>query len=226
MNKDEARALFIDYMYGGLDIDTQDKLEEALNQHSDLREELDGLMQTREMLALLPEQTPGEQFVLMDPSETKSTLSIWLANLWSSIKPQTGLGRFSMAMASFLFLFIVMGAATNMNLLMENGNFSLNFGEQTPAQVGYSAAQVEMIINQVQAENAELVADIVEAAQEQQELQFQQTLANFASYLDDQRNNDLQLIDYSLSSLEETTYNRFVQTDQVLGEIIQTVSSN
>ena len=44
--------------------------------------------------------------------------------------------------------------------------------------------------------------------------------------MDDQRTSDLELIDYSLANFEETTYNRFVQTDAVLSEIIQTVSTN
>ena len=226
MTKDEARALFIDYMYGGLDIDTQNQLETFLGQNPDLQEELDGMMQTRDMLQHLPVQTPKEQFVLMDPEEAKGAFATWLGNVVEALKPRSGVGRFGVAIASFVFLFVLMGAATKMNLAMKDGNFALTFGEQTPAPVGYTAAQVELIINQVQAENAELVSQIVQAAQEQQELQFQETLANFASYLDDQRSSDLELIDYSLTSLEETTYNRFVQTDQVLGEIIQTVSSN
>jgi hypothetical protein len=109
---------------------------------------------------------------------------------------------------------------------MQDGEISLRFGEQPPAQIGYTAAQVELLINQVQAENAELMAEFVQAAQEQQEAQFQQTLASFASYLEEQRTSDLELIDFSLANLQETTYNRFVQTDQVLGEIIETVSLN
>lgn len=226
MTKEEARALFIDYMYGGLDTETQHQLEQVLTLHPELQEELDGLMQTRELLQHLPVQTPKEQFVLMDPDTTKNSVASWLGNVLEALKPRSGVGRFGIALASFVFLFVIMGAATNMNISFKQGSFELSFGEQPPAQVGYSAAQVEMIINQVQAENAELVAEIVQAAQEQQELQFQETLANFAQYLDEQRASDLELIDYSLTSLQENTYNRFIETDQVLGQIIQTVSSN
>ena len=226
MTKDKARELFIDYMYGGLDIDTQQQLEAFVQQHPDLKDELDGMMETRQVLQQMPVESPTEQFVMMDPAVAKSSFRIYLENLWATLTPNTGFGRFGVAMASFVFLFIITGSVTNMNFSMQDGEISLRFGEQPPAQVGYSAAQVEMIINQVQAENAELVAGIVQAAQEQQKSQFEQTLAGFASYLDEQRNSDLELIDYSLSNLEETTYNRFVQTDQVLGEIIQTVSLN
>ena len=226
MTKDEARELFIDYMYGGLDIDTQQKLESFVGQHPDLKEELDGLMETRQVLQQMPVENPKEQIVIMEPSSAYSSFRNWLENVLSYLTPRSGFGRFGVAIASFVFLFIITGSLTDLNIKMEGSEFSISFGEQTPAQVGYTAAQVEMLINQVQNENAALVSQIVEAAQDQQETQFQQTLASFAEYLDEQRTSDLQLIDYSLTSLEETTYNRFVQTDQVLGEIIETVSLN
>ncbi len=226
MTKDKARELFIDYMYGGLDIDTQNQLEAFVQQHPDLKEELDGMMETRQMLQQMPVESPTEQFVMMDPASAKSSFRNMLENLWSALKPTSGFGRFGVAVASFVFLFIITGSLTNLNFSMQDGEISLRFGEQPPAQIGYTAAQVELLINQVQAENAELMADFVQAAQEQQEAQFQQTLASFASYLEEQRNSDLELIDYSLANLQETTYNRFVQTDQVLGEIIETVSLN
>ena len=226
MTKEEARELFIDYMYGGLDIDTQQQLEAFVQQHPDLKDELDGLMETRQVLQQMPVESPTEQFVMMDPAVAKSSFRSSFEKLWTALSPKSGFGRAGFAVASFVFLFIITGSLTNLNFSMQDGEIFLRFGEQPPAQVGYSAAQVEMIINQVQAENAELVAEIVQAAQEQQESQFQQTLASFASYLDEQRTSDLELIDYSLANLQETTYNRFVQTDQVLGEIIETVSYN
>lgn len=162
----------------------------------------------------------------MEPSSAYSSFRNWVENVLSFLTPRSGFGRFGVAIASFVFLFIITGSLTDMNLQMQGGEFSISFGEQTPEQIGYTSAQVEMLINQVQNENAALVAQIVEAAQEQQEEQFELTLASFAEYLDEQRTSDLQLIDYSLTSLEETTYNRFIQTDQVLGEIIETVSLN
>lgn len=226
MTKDEARELFIDYMYGGLDIDTQQQLEAFVQQHPDLKDELDGMMETRQVLQQMPVESPTEQFVMMEPEAVKSSFRVAIENFWAALSPKSGFGRAGFAIASFVFLFIITGSLTNLNFSMQDGEIFLRFGEQPPAQVGYSAAQVEMIINQVQAENAELVAEIVQAAQEQQESQFQQTLASFASYLDEQRTSDLELIDYSLANLQETTYNRFVQTDQVLGEIIETVSYN
>ena len=226
MTKEQARDLFIDYMYGELDLDMQKKLEAMLDQHPDLKAELDGLMETREVLVHLPVQEPKEQFVLLEPEQPEPESKRWINTLLDFLKPQSGVGRFGIAMASFAFLFLALGSISNMNMSVKDGNFELSFGEQVNTPTGYSAAQVEMLISQVRQENAELVSQMVLAAQEQQELQFEQTLASFAEYLDDQRATDLELIDYSFANFQETTYDRFVQTDAVLSEIIQTVSTN
>ena len=113
-----------------------------------------------------------------------------------------------------------------MKVSVTDGAFSLTFGEQPAEQTGFTAEQVQLIVSQVQQENADMINEYIESAQAQQQLQFEQTLSTFADYFNDQRASDWELFNYGLSSLEETTYNRFEQTDQVLGEIIQTVSTN
>ena len=229
MTKDEARELLIDYMYGELDIDTQQKLELVIQHYPDLKKEFDGLMETREVLQQMPVEQPEGRIMIMEPRSTYSSFKYWLENMLSVLTPKATFSRYSLALASFVFLFALTGRLTNLNIDYQNNGFSLSFGEQLPQEIGYTADQVELLINQVQADNAQLVAEIVQAAQEQQkeqEFQFQQTLASFAEYLDEQRTSDLKLIDYSLTNLEETTYNRFYQTDQMLGEIIETVSYN
>lgn len=227
MTKEEARILFMDLMYGELETKQANELELFINEHEDLKHEFEELSGMRALLKHLPVQSPEEQLVIMEPEKTANDSSKnWWTSLVEALVPQSTFAKSGFVIASFVFLFILMGSVTNMNVSTEKGGLNITFGEQPPSQVGYSAAQVEMIINQVQRENAQLVNEIVVAAQEQQEIQFQQTFASFADYLNEQRSTDLQLINFGLTSLEETTYNRFRQTDQVLGEIIQTVSTN
>ncbi|MFV1883967.1 MAG: anti-sigma factor family protein [Balneola sp.] len=227
MTREEAHILLMDYIYGELDNHQARELELYLETDPELKLEFEELSQTRSMLQHLPVQSPAEQLVIMEPEKEASTASEnWWQKLTSLLMPQSSFGKTGFAMATFVFLFFVMGAFTDMNVSFGDGGFKMTFGDQPPVQTGYTAAQVEMIINQVQQENAQMINQYVLAAQEQQELQFQQTLSTFAEYLDSQRESDLELFNYSLTSLEENTYNRFRQTDQVLGEIIQTVSTN
>ncbi|MBR9919157.1 hypothetical protein GYB29_16155, partial [bacterium] len=85
-------------------------------------------------------------------------------------------------------------------------------------------AQVEQIVQQIQRDNVALVQQVVADAQEQQNIQLEETFASFSSYLESQRTNDLRLISSGLEDLKENTFTRFQQNEQVLGEIIQTVS--
>ena len=227
MTREEAQILLMDYMYGELNEEQSRELKLFLETDPELKQEFEELSQTRSMLQHLPVQSPAEQLVIMEPETTSSSPSeSWWSKLSSLLIPQSGFAKAGFAMTTFVFLFFMMGSLTNMNITTGDDGFRMTFGEQPPVQTGYTAAQVEMIINQVQQENAEMINEYVLAAQEQQEAQFEQTLATFAQYLDNRRESDLELFNYSLTSLEETTYDRFRQTDQVLGEIIQTVSTN
>lgn len=227
MTKDDARNLFMDYLYGELEADKIRELELFINQHEDLKQEFEEVTETRSLLQHLPVQRPAEQLVMMEPeSKSASPKESWWASLTSLLLPSSSFGRVGFGVATFVFLFVVMGALTKMSISTNNYGFQLTFGEQPPVQTGYTAAQVELIINQVQRENAQMISEYVLATQEQQDLQFQQTLATFAQFLEDRRESDIEQFSYSLTSLEENTYNRFRQTDQVLGEIIQTVSTN
>lgn len=227
MTKDEARILFMDLMYGELEASQQKELELFIDEHEDLKAEYNELIQTRVLLQHLPVQSPEEQLVIMAPETSSETVSEnGFGFFLKALIPTSMFARTSFGLATFIFLFVMMGALTNMNISSGSSGFSISFGEQPPVQVGYSAAQVELIINQVQRENTQLVNEIVAAAKEQQDAQFQQTLTSFADYINEQRTTDLEIMNFGLTSLEETTYNRFRQTDQVLGEIIQTVSTN
>ena len=224
MTKEEARILFMDLMYGELSKDKASELQFFIEQHADLKQEFEELSGAKSILQHLPVQSPSEQLVIMESNREPS--KHWFSALFDSLIPVSTFAKTGFALASFVLLVFVLGSFTKMAVRTGENGFSITFGEQALVQTGYTAAQVELIINQVQQENAILVNEIVWAAQEQQELQFQQAFASFADYLNEQRNTDLQLINYGLINLEETTYNRFRQTDQVLGEIIQTVSTN
>ncbi len=228
MTKEEARILLMDHLYGELDDATSKELLQFIDSDEELKREFEELTEAKSVLHHLPVQSPAEQLVIMEP-ESKSKESFW-AKLSNALLPQNSFARTGFAMATLLLLFVVTGAATNMSISSGDGGFSITFGEQQPADNGYSTDEVRMIvdraINQVQQENAAMVREFIIVSQEQQELQFEETLATFADYLNVQRETDLELLTLGISNLQESTFNRFRQTDQVLGEIIQTVSTN
>lgn len=224
MNKETARSLFMDYLYDELEQDQRKELEQFLANHPELQKELDELGDVRSMLQHLPVQDPAEQLVMVEPD--KSGFQDWWNELIGGLFPRSGFARAGFAMASLLIVFVVMGAFTNMNISINDNGFELAFGEkQEIIQQGFTPQQVEHLLQQVKEDNAIMISEAIQTAQQQQENRLEKTLVNFADYIEQQRQSDLQMISSGLYNMEETYYDRFRQTDQVLGELIQTVST-
>lgn len=224
MNKETARSLFMDYLYDELEQDQRNELEQFLAEHPELQKELDELGNVRSMLQHLPVQDSAEQLVMVEPDT--AGFQSWWNKLVENWIPKNGFVRAGFAMASLLILFVVMGAVTNMNVSINDNGFNLAFGEQQePAQPGFTPEQVDYLLQQVKEENALMITEAVQALQESQDDKLEQTLFNFADYMEEQRRNDLRMISSGFNNMEEVYYDRFRQTDQVLGELIQTVST-
>ena len=222
MDKETARSLFMDYMYGELEADRRKELEQYLQKHPELREELDQLMEVRSMLGHLSAEEPAEQLVMMEPESDSSPA--WWTTFFAPLLGWNSLARTAFATAFLFLLFFTAGALTDMNFSAGSNGISLTFGEQPSVQQGISPQEVQLMLNEVKQDNAELMAELLQASQQQQEEQFQRTLASFADYINEQRYSYLQMLSSGLSSIEQSYYDRFQQTDQVLGDIIQTVS--
>lgn len=222
MNKEEARLLLMDYMYDELDGAKKSELLEFIEQHDDLKQEFAELTQTQSFLHHLPVQSPAEQLVIMKPSKS-SNQGFW-ESILNALTPRNAFAQAGFGVAVLAFVFIVTGAITGVNLSYSDSGVQLGFGEIPQTQQSFSAAQVEQIVQQIQRDNVALVQQVVADAQEQQNIQLEETFTSFASYLEGQRTNDLLLISSGLEDLKENTFTRFRQNEQVLGEIIQTVS--
>jgi anti-sigma factor RsiW len=220
MTKEQAEHYMMDYLYGELEGKELAEFEEMIRTNDDLRKELEELQETRSMLRHLPADDPSEK-LLFAGIETEQQPATEKPVRFLSVFMRRSLG-----IAASILLLVIAGAATDMNFSAGSEGVKLSFGEQEPPAPAYTAAQIEMLISQVQQENRLLMEEYVLAAQEQQEQQFQQTLATFADYMQTQRQSDLETMNYSLTNLEDQTYELFEQTDMVLGQLIQTVSAN
>ncbi len=225
MNKETARLLFMDYLYDELEDEKKKELEEILAKNPELKKELDELSEVRSMISHLPVQDAAEQLVMVEPK--KSGFKNWWQNLIEALLPLNSFTKAGFALASLVIVFVILGALTKMNITVNGEGFNLAFGEkQEIIQQGFTPRQVDYLLQQMKLENAHIVVEAVQAVQKDQADQLEKTLINFADYMEQQRQADLQIINSGLITMEKTYYNRFRKTDQVLGEIIQTVSTN
>lgn len=89
-----------------------------------------------------------------------------------------------------------------------------------------SQDQIRQYVSSMQAENMQMVKDYFQLTSTEQKKYVENLLVDFASYLQQQRNNDLQLVETRLKSLQQNTDNFKQETEQILTSIITTVGAS
>lgn len=85
--------------------------------------------------------------------------------------------------------------------------------------------ELNTYLDQNQQSNSILLKDYLQTASVQQQEYFQSILTEFSDYLQDQRNNDLLMIQRSLVSLKDNQDQQKQQTETLLANIINTVNN-
>ena len=219
MNDQLARSLFMEYLYDEIDEKDKQRLEGYLENNPKLQEELDNLQHTRMLLQRMPEEQPTQKLLVMEPR--KRTFRQW----WSEAKyllPQTLWGKTGFALAAGFVLLMLVGSIAKLHIASTDTGYSISLGYQPPANEGLSSQQTEALINQIRQENAVMLSEFAESMNRQNDRQIEQVV----TYFEQQRMNDLQLIDQNLYQMQQTNGYRWQQANQFLGEVLQSVSLN
>jgi len=88
-----------------------------------------------------------------------------------------------------------------------------------------SQQQISQYVSGLQEENLKLVKDYFSLTSNQQKDYIENLLVDFAKYLQQQRNDDLQIVQTRMSSLEQNTKEFKQETEQILTSIITTVGT-
>jgi hypothetical protein len=89
-----------------------------------------------------------------------------------------------------------------------------------------SQEQIRQFVSGMQTENLQLVKNHFKLSGDQQKQYIESLLVDFSKYLQQQRNDDLQLVQTRLNSLEKNTDVFKQETEQILSSIITTVGNN
>lgn len=220
MTEQTARELLMEYLYEEISAANKKKLEDYLADHTEMQQELDELHQTRSLLQRAPEVEPQEKLTMVEPR--KRSFAGWWQNA-KTVLPRSGWGKTALATAACLMLLLVTGAIVDLNIQSNEAGFSISFGEAVQSQtLGLTEAQTEAIVQQIQQDNAAILTEYADMLNKHNQQQLQQVVQHFER----QRTNDLQLIDQALNQYQQKTENQITQTQQVLGEVIQTMASN
>lgn len=219
MNDQLARSLFMDYLYEEIAHKDKQRLEAYLEEHPALQAELDKLQQTRSLLRQMPEEQPSQKLLMMEPR--KRSFHQW----WQEARyllPQSFWGKTAFAAAAGFILLMVIGSVAKVHVATTDFGYSISLGYQPVVNEGLSIQQTEVFIDQIRQENAAMLTEYAESMNRQNEQQIRQVV----QYFEQQRMNDLQLIDQNLTQLQQANSYRWQQANRYLGEVLHNVSLN
>lgn len=112
-------------------------------------------------------------------------------------------------------------ASIRKSLASNSGNMDQLIREASTASQG----QIREYVAGIQTENMKMVKDYFQLTANDQKKYVEALLVDFSKYLDQQRSNDLQLVQTRLNSMEKNTNVFKQETEQILSSIITTVGS-
>jgi hypothetical protein len=115
-----------------------------------------------------------------------------------------------------------LNASIRQNLAQNSGKIDKLVRESAKA----SQAQISQYVSSLQSENMQVVKDYFQLTSTDQKKYIENLLVDFAQYLQQQRNNDLQVVQTQLSSLKQNTDIFKQETEQILTSIISTVNNS
>lgn len=112
-------------------------------------------------------------------------------------------------------------ASIRKNLAVSSGNIDKLVREASSA----SQHQIRQYVEMIRAENMQQVKDYFHLTSTEQKQYIENLLVDFAKYLQQQRGDDLQLVQMRMNSLEQNTNLFRQETEQILSSIITTVGN-
>jgi len=204
MTEQEARQRLMDYLYDEMSEQKREEFEKHLENNPGLRDELKELRGTRSLL--------GE--VSMDAPQQPDLDSARQPNSRAS----GSYAKTVLTAAAVLLVGVMIFAFADLQFGQTEHGYYLTFGTP-PAQESISEEAVESLVNQLQQENQLMVAAMYEQLSEQQDEQLNRAMADLAEYYEMQRERDLMLVAEGFAQLEEETTDRFIQTNEAIGDI-------
>jgi len=218
MNDQLARSLFMDYLYDEISDEERSKLETYLENHSKLRKELQELQETRSLLQRMPELNRDQQLLMIEPNDR--TFGRW----WQQAKqlvPDSFFGKSVLAAAAIIILLLITGSVAQLHVETTGEGIAISMGYTPTVNTGLSNQEAEALVQKIREENAAILSKYAESIHRQNKEQLQKVI----TYFQEQRINDLQLVDQTLDELQQNTNYRLRQTNEYLGQVLQTVST-
>ena len=237
--KEEIQNRMMDYLYDEMDDQEKKAFETLLSNRPELQKEMDELRMTRDLLSAHPTAVPP--FQPMQPAQTAQSAQSAQSEPNSDTAPETveqekgrvlnlpPFVRNLAAIAASLLIVILGMAFAGVEAGSTENGFYVTIGsppvQPTAVESDLTEERVVTMLEQMQSDQAVLLAGLMEEVQSQQNEQIHELFTILNDYYEERRQQDLRMIADGLNQLEAETQNRFNRTNTALGSLIYALST-
>ena len=217
---EQIRTLMMDYLYDELSKNDREAFIAHLDQCNECREEVESLKVTSGILQQWGEVESDIRLIAVkERSSSFATFKKFLGNgLFRPKKLAFGFG------CAFLAVFLLLALA-NTEISVNNGNFNMrmSFFERPEQQVNSDIANSSQLLQELVRENFQLTSSLIEQSEAKQRQELVYVLSSFKKDIDQQRYQDLSMIQYGFRDMQKNTYR---QIDNTINKIIRPADIN
>ncbi len=218
MNCKEMPQYLISLLYNDVTDTEAAEIRRHIESCSYCRQTFQEIEGTSRILAQWEDESPNANFTFVsEPTIGFKSWWEWLKNL--------SLGRrLVIAIPVFACAALVLLAAINFRASYQNGQWAVSVSLIPQTQNADQETRLTQSLDQNQREILTQVSKMISESEQQQQYNTSMVLARFAQEMQERRQSDLRLVGQQLEGLQQTTEGRFVQTNDVLDNLIRFAS--
>ena len=206
----------VSLVFGEIDNERKQKLEQHLKKCSACRKELEELKSTSGVLSEWKDEEPEIKYVF---TKRESFFSrVWSAFYDLAWPKKSAITVFSAAVILFVFL-----SAAHTTISVHNGTWQISVGAKTPENPDKSE-ELARFMNSYHKELITLVAQMIQESESKQQKITNYKLIQLADHFNKARQTDLLVLGNELIDIQKTTQGQIEKTNQVLNNLIQLTS--
>jgi hypothetical protein len=218
MTCDDIKILLVDLLYNEIAPESEKLVRGHLQNCTACRSEYAALSNTSLTLKAWENEEPHLNLVFVKESAS------WLAALKEKLFPAGAprWGKLAWGFALGLGAVFFVSALLNVEVSFSEGKFAYR-ASLVPRRP--TIAEIDsQLVRRIQEQNREVLNQMLAAGQQQQRLELNRTLAQFATEINRQRTNDLLLVGRGLEEVQENTTTRLERNQEMLNRLMQSVT--
>ncbi len=221
MKCEDIQLLLLDFLYEEIAPEAEQRLRLHLESCPDCRNEYESLQRTSLALRAWPDAEPPQALVFVEkrPGWQEAVKQILFPER-ASLGTRLGFGLATAAITA-----LVLSAALNLEVQYDAGRLAYRTSLAPRARVELAEEIKQQLLAEIQQQNRELVAQMVQAGYEKQRSDFDRALFSLTNEWQRQRQSDLIVVGRGLEEVQQNTDSRLRQTNQILDQLMRVSDS-